>query len=842
MSQNLDCRDIHRRNAVRGARQIYGLDYVEPAHDPRELRAFFLGRAPQGLGLRNIRIEGGRRIRDVRAIFVELIRPDDPEKDDVLKVIVNHEGDHSVYTLSLVDPDHEDGPQPLPSMDKRYWRVEFTFRPDAPGDLDCKTACSCPTDVPLTTGINYLAKDYNTFRQVIIDRLSQSMPNWSETHAPDVMIMLAEVLAYTADYLSYYQDAVSTEAYLSTARKRISVRRHARLVDYRIHEGCGARTWICLEGQDCTIDLNTVSFITQFDNQPDGASVIIAETNLPQLASAGSYEVFEAVDRSKIQVYAAHNRIGFYTWGDTVCCLPKGSTRATLVGHLAETEGTAEKALRIKAGVVLIFEEVLGPDTGAASDADPTHRQAVRLTRVTANHDPLFQVDVVDIEWDPQDALTFPLCISSVLPPPDCRLLTCVSVVRANVVMVGHGQAQSAQWLGQVQTKQTPLPCDSDCPGDLTLTPQPFTAILGAAPLSYSQPPDRLLPASRQLLQDPRAAQPQIDLVSTPVAGSTTPPSTQTTSTTAWNAKFDLLESGPGNTDYVVEVDDNGYGNLRFGGNGLGRMPTAGDNFWALSYRVGVGSVGNVGADSIVHLLLDTGASTPPITAVTNPLPAIGGLDPESISDVQLLAPTAFQTVLDRAITPEDYATLAEQCRGVQKAAARLRWTGAWYEVRVAIDALGTDQPTPAFLNHVREHLHRYRRIGHDLEVVAATYVPIAVGIDVRVLPGYLNAHVRAVLLQTLGTGTLPDGTLGFFNPDNLTFGQSIYASQLLAAVQTVDGVAHAQVTELRRLDSPVKSPAPQMLSIGKLEIAQMDNDPDFPGRGRLWLKVGGGI
>ena len=58
------------------------------------------------------------------------------------------------------------------------------------------------------------------------------MPDWQERHVPDLGIALVEVLAYVGDYLSYYQDAVATEAYLDTARRRISVRRHARLVDY----------------------------------------------------------------------------------------------------------------------------------------------------------------------------------------------------------------------------------------------------------------------------------------------------------------------------------------------------------------------------------------------------------------------------------------------------------------------------------------------------------------------------------------------------------------------------------------------------------------------------------
>ena len=57
---------------------------------------------------------------------------------------------------------------------------------------------------------------------------------------------MIEMLAYAADHLSYQQDAVSTEAYLGTARSRISLRRHARLVDYPISEGCNARTLVCV--------------------------------------------------------------------------------------------------------------------------------------------------------------------------------------------------------------------------------------------------------------------------------------------------------------------------------------------------------------------------------------------------------------------------------------------------------------------------------------------------------------------------------------------------------------------------------------------------------------------
>ena len=48
-----------------------------------------------------------------------------------------------------------------------------------------------------------------------------------------------------------------------------------------------------------------------------------------------------------------------------------------------------------------------------------------------------------------------------------------------------------------------------------------------------------------------------------------------------------------------------------------------------------------------------TASATHP--AVRNPLPAQGGVDPESIETVRQRAPYAFRTQ-ERAVTPEDYA------------------------------------------------------------------------------------------------------------------------------------------------------------------------------------------
>lgn len=146
--------------------------------------------------------------------------------------------------------------------------------------------------------LSYLARDYASFRQLILDRLAQLIPDWQERHVPDMGITLVDLLAYLGDHLSYFQDAVATEAYLGTARQRVSARRHARLVDYPMHEGCNARTFVHVEVARevaaVEVDAGEVYFVTAFPGAPDGPA-LIGEEELHDRALPGSYLVFEPV-------------------------------------------------------------------------------------------------------------------------------------------------------------------------------------------------------------------------------------------------------------------------------------------------------------------------------------------------------------------------------------------------------------------------------------------------------------------------------------------------------------------------------------------------------------------
>ena len=188
-----------------------------------------------------------------------------------------------------------------------------------------------------------------------------------------------------------------------------------------------------------------------------------------------------------------------------------------------------------------------------------------------------------------------------------------------------------------------------------------------------------------------------------------------------------------------------------------------------------------------------------------NPLPARGGTAPEPIAlEAKLLAPFAFRSRRERAITAEDYAELAQ--RNVRRSSAR--------PASCAGRAAGTKRasrsirrtarrPDRRLLREIRRYLYRYRRMGHDLAVAPAQYVPLEVALEVCVVPDYTRGAGQGRAARrfraTAGSRTARSG---FFHPDQLTFWQGIYVSQIIAAAKPPStGWRPSRVATLERLD-----------------------------------------
>jgi hypothetical protein len=310
-----------------------------------------------------------------------------------------------------------------------------------------------------------------------------------------------------------------------------------------------------------------------------------------------------------------------------------------------------------------------------------------------------------------------------------------------------------------------------------------------------------------------------------------------------WTPRRDLLDSGPRDRHFVGELEDDGRLALRFGDGRHGAKPTPGARL-ELHYRLGGGLAGNVGAEAINHLVLcrdDEESQAPPVAGVRNPLPAVGGTEPEPVDQVRQLAPLDLRRTRLRAVTADDYAALASALPGVQRAAAELRWTGSVQEAHIAIDAHGTGAPAPALLDSVAQSLEAYRRIGHDAVVGPARLVPLDIALSVCAKPGHQQGQILAELYRVLGHGRLTGGRLGFFHPDALTFGEPVRLSRLVAAAAAVQGVESVHVTRLRRLFEEDRGEREDgVLRLGPLEIAICDNDPDRPENGHLAISLGG--
>lgn len=269
--------------------------------------------------------------------------------------------------------------------------------------------------------------------------------------------------------------------------------------------------------------------------------------------------------------------------------------------------------------------------------------------------------------------------------------------------------------------------------------------------------------------------------------------------------------SGPESRDYYVQLDENGKASVVFGDGVYGRRPPVGPANVRAGYSVGGGAVGNVLAGTV------TVAKTtiPGLAAVTNPLPAAGGADAESIERAVRFGPLAFRSG-DRAVTLRDYTALALQAGGVAKVRAR---SSGWNRVDLFVAPEGTTcAPAPAEL---KQRLVRFfedrRMVGTSVRIMDPACVPIDIAVDVipehNFDPGSVLARAEAAV----------GGIVAFANVD---FGRPLYLSKVYEAVEAVDGVRAATVTRFRRQDQG--PPRAFLRRRGVLLEAGLDGVDDF--------------
>ena len=788
-----------------------GIDYVEIASaDQTQLRVHFLTTAPVAGTLAAtlpVTICGGEVIGSVAVLpFDESTAwSADDDGRPVLSLSVAAPGDFSTYTLLINST----------ALDPYFDAVPFSFKANCPSDLDCATAApDCPPLEDDPTPINYRAKDFASFTQVLSDFSTLRYPFWVERSEADVGVMVMEALSAVADELSYLQDRVAAEATLDTATQRVSLVRHARLVDYEPSPAIAATA---------TLQLDVATGVTS----------IAAGLCCSALGADGQYVPFEVgggladpktgaliavsytVDpRWNAGLPNARNLLPYW-WDDSRQCLPAGSTRLWLIGQGYGFEPNESQQLLI--------------DTAGPTSADPPVREIVVIGNVAETTDPVFAVPLTRIDLEAATTVEHDLSRTHFAG----NLLPAVQGVRASETFaIPDPSAPPAPSSVVVRTGANWTPDD----------PRPdYRYSLAAAQISW-------LPVDTQ---DPDmnanvAAAPELALESPTPTGSSQP----------WLWQRWLLDSGAADTVFTLTPerysvvgnsatttwsDYDGEGTtIRFGDGVFGLTPAYGTEFTA-TYLAGGGSVGNVPADTIVQV--DQGQPQAALVlTVTNPFAATGGADEETAQQIRDRAPQAFQAKPLRIVRQSDYVAAAQSLPWVMQAGTNFRWTGSWLTVFTTADPVEREDLSIAELEQLSDLLNRRRLAGYESYVLAPSYASLDLQITVCAQPTAFAANVESAVLTRLLPGLLPDGSRGFFDHENWSFGEPLEASALLAAIQRANGVLGVTAICYReRGVQPDWAPLPDTVTIPADHILRVDDDPSRPEDGSVRVIVDGG-
>ncbi len=741
---------------------------------------------------------------------------------DVLRVITKEPGDFTLYKLRIDDA----------RIDPYFNDVTFTFKANCPSDLDCAPPPhECRPDEKVDFPIDYLARDFWSFRQSLLDFASLRYPGWTDRLEADAGVMMAELMSAVGDEMAYYQDRVARETFLETATQRRSVRRHARLVDYHMHDGLGAFAWLEM-------------IVASGDHQVSAGTTVYALSNAnARIDFEVGYGLMESVENKQYNVDANRNILYPHLWDEDQTCLPAGTTSLYLEGHQASNLPFDDFSIDPNTGKQTEGKWVL-IKTNPVNPAQPVRKQMVRLTTVTDMTDPVFAPGPVTfIQWAPEHALAFEF---------DLTVLT----IRGNMLPATSGLTRQAYFLVNKSA--------------VGLTPaalQAFVSLGGEEAIhreghDQTVAPRFTLPGTQSdklvyLGETPGSARPEVVLERLFFDG------------TAWKSAGEFWShrriligvnsSEPEDLHFTlddgswqrvvgyqrigkeIEHRDYAFGDgatIRFGDGEFGKIPDD-DSVFYVRYRLGGGRDSNVSAESIKSFSSPLSFSA----TITNPLPALNGTDPETAVELRQVVADAFRAITYRAVRPEDYAEAAERLPWVQKAGAVFRWTGSWLTAFVTADPKGKVVLELKDRKELQYQMNRFRQAGREVYISDPQYANIDLEIEICVEAASYAGEVKERVMKALigRKGLWPKG--GYFSPDRFTFGTWLERSSMEAAIQQVPGVNAVEEIRFRRRGwFAWRNFTEYAYNPGDHVIIRIENDPLHPERGTLKLFTHGGL
>ena len=443
----------------------------------------------------------------------------------------------------------------------------------------------------------------------MLDRLSLLTPGWTERSAADAGVALVELLAYAADNLSYRQDVIANEAYLNTARQRISVRRHARLVDYLLARGlqrAGVRALSARAKTRRTRCRRARALLTRAPGIDDASD----RAGLRGRARRASCRRAGVRDRARAVIAALAQRARVLHLGR------RGMLPAARC-DLRHAQGTGRRtgARRL-------------PRPRGTRESRPASRKRTQTARTGTSC----------ASRGSSSARTLPAACSRTRRRTGRRRSRdrMGSERRAAIraLHLGARTAQGQRRAGQHRARRTRR--DTAADGDraqgaqgppavrahaittwasAAIHPSRYACRCDTGPRSARTPLthgftladllDPAPPGATGLLERSRAARAESRAMRCRRCWICA--ARCMAKTDQWTVRRDLLGSDDAARDFVVEVQDDGRARLRFGDDTQWPPARRGNRIQS-HYRVGNGAAGNVGAEAIAHVLIGAGA------------------------------------------------------------------------------------------------------------------------------------------------------------------------------------------------------------------------------------------
>lgn len=235
---------------------------------------------------------------------------------------------------------------------------------------------------------------------------------------------------------------------------------------------------------------------------------------------------------------------------------------------------------------------------------------------------------------------------------------------------------------------------------------------------------------------------------------------------------------------YTLVVDENGYTYVAFGDSVSGQIPTIGAPV-QVTYRYGVGAGGNVAAGAISGLV-EGGTLASQIASVSNATAMSGGADAESLESMRRNIPRSLRA-LERAVTLEDYASLALRVGGVAKANGSATVST---NVLLALAPIGGGTATTIVKDEVQRYLDERKMIGTVVTLIDPVYVPINVTVSIEVNARFRRSVVAKQVEEAI------KAALAF---EKVDFGQKVTRATTFKAGAVINGVDVFDITAHNR-------------------------------------------